>query len=78
MSKMYFLLFCFVLVTGCEDPEVVRQQSLKAAQDWIQENKLDATASCRYPNPNFCDVVPKDPRPNMFLYCDTKCRISMR
>lgn len=72
------IISCMTVLNGCVDDAGARQASLKAANEWIQENKLDATATCRYPNPYACDVVPKDPRPNIVLYCDKSCRIAIQ
>lgn len=71
------LYTAMLLLSGCNEDED-RAASQKAAVEWAQENKIESTITCRYPNPYVCDVIPKDPRPNIVLYCNKFCRLAIQ
>lgn len=81
MKKITVFLALFLLA-GCFDEakaQELRLQSLRAANKWLEQNKLEGTASCNYASPYYCDVIPKDPRPPIKLLCNidnTSCRLS--
>lgn len=77
-----FLVVLAFFVVGCDDSQDIietsqkKQDVLRDAQQWVKDSKLDATVTCNRMYVGSCDVIPKDPRPPILLWCNRNgCRV---
>ena len=72
-----FVTFAVIFISSGKNSKEIREENIINVQRWMQEMKVEGTASCNHSNPFVCEAHPKDRWPPVLLYChDNMCELN--